>query len=332
MSRNTTILSFLVLAGAVNAQPVLTFPGHAPTQGQSYVLRYGPFVQPGNAGAAQTWDLSALSTDSMHTITMVDPATTVNAAEFPGATVAETGAEAIMYWRAAADGMYLSGSDAGDALIPYSDEGRYLPFPCSFNTTWTDDVAAEFSIEGTDVVRNGTIVGEADGYGTLIMPTWTATNVLRVHWHEETTDVTDMFTMESVYDSYLYFVQGQSYPIVQLVHAEVSFLGQTIETEHAQWVNQLSTGIGSYDGEALSLDVFPNPAHNTLNVVLPAELQGTARITIADAQGRIVDQLRDATFNGDNGQIDISALPASIYLLTATDTQGASATRRFVVE
>ncbi len=316
----------------MNAQPVLTFSDNAPTPGQSYTLRYGPFLNEGAAGAAQTWDLSALTTDSMVTITLANPATTANAASFPTANVAETGSEAVMYWRTAADGVYLAGSAADDVLIPYSDEGRYLPYPCAFNDTWTDDVAATFSIDGTNVVRNGTIVGEADGYGTLIMPTWTANNVLRVHWHEETTDSLDLFTLDAVYDSYLYFVEGQSYPIVQLVHAEVTFFGQTEVVQHAQWVNELSTGVGTHASENLSLDVFPNPADGHLNIVIPATLQGAVRIHIADAQGRMVSELRDAPLSGGRGQVDISALPAGIYLLSATDARGASASQRFIVE
>jgi len=331
MTRTLTLSSILLFTGLVNAQPTLTYTSNAPVQGQAYTLHYGPYVSEGAAGAAQTWDLSTLTTDSTALITLVDPASTTNGASFPNATVAETGAAAIMYYRWDPDGMYLTGSDAAGLLIPYTNEAQYLSLPCTFGTTWTDDAVAEFTVQGFDVSRNATIDGEADGYGTLIMPTWTANNVLRVHWHEETLDSTPLFNLESVYDSYLYFVEGQSFPIVQLVHSELTFLGQTTVVEQVQWVDALSTDADERTAGTTDLGLYPNPAHDQLTVSLPADLKGTVHLTVADAQGRTVNAQRTTALSG-NGPVDISALSAGLYMLTATDASGTSATRRFIVE
>ena len=307
---------------------MLTFTGNAPVAGQSYILHYGPYVQPGSSGAEQTWDLSTLTTDSVDLIDLVDPATTVNTSNFPGATVAETGGDAVMYFRSATDGMYLVGSDASGLLIPYSDEGRYLPFPCSYAQTWTDDVTAQFEAEGMQVFRSGTITGSADGYGTLTMPTWSASDVLRVHWHEETVDSTSLFTFINVYDSYLYFVEGQSCPIVQLVHNEVTFMNQTTVHEHAQWVDELSTASGAIAPAEDGLRLFPVLVHSVLNIALPQSLNEGALLAIIDAQGRTVHVVR-AVSNG-LAQLDVSGLEPGIYELMATNGKYAQATRRFL--
>ncbi|MEO8591567.1 MAG: T9SS type A sorting domain-containing protein [Flavobacteriales bacterium] len=332
MIRSLTLGSILALAAAANAQPVLTFATNGSAPGSSYTLRYGPYVDQGTSGADQTWDLSALATDSMDVITLVDPATTTNGATFPTATVAETGGDAVMYFRTAADGMYLAGSDADGLLIPYSDEGKYLVFPCNYTDTWSDDAAAEFDVQGTLVTRTATITGEADGYGTLIMPTWSASDVLRIHWHEEADDATDLFTVQSVYDSYLYFVVGQSYPIAQLVHTELTILGNTTILEHAQWVDELSTGTMEHARATDRIEVFPMPAQETVNITLPATMHGACTFSVADVQGRTMSSLPATELSNGKGTLDVSTLTPGLYLLTATDVLGTIATARLVVE
>jgi hypothetical protein len=166
MERLSTLCLSFALITAAYAQPTITYEGNAPAPGFAFTQHYGAYVDPGQPGVGQTWDLSSLSTDSTLMINMVDPSTTPNGASFPGSTVTETGAVATMYYRAAEDGMYFVGSDAEDLVIFNSNEGLYLPFPCTYQTTWTDDLAAEFSVEGYDVTRTATITGEADGYGT----------------------------------------------------------------------------------------------------------------------------------------------------------------------
>ena len=332
MKRSITLSSLCLFAALANAQPVLTFSGNAPVAGTSYTLHYSPYVSPGQAGADQAWNLAALGTDSMDVIQLVLPAATANGPSFPGSTVAETGAAASMYWRAAADGMYFVGSDASDLLIVNSDEGKYLPFPCTYQTTWSDDVIAAFTSDGFDVFRNGTITGTADGYGTLTMPFGNVNDVLRIHWHEETSDSTEFFVFESVYDSYLYYAAGQSYPLVQLVSTSITFMGQTTTTEYAQWVDELNTGATGTSGPEHGMDLFPVPVSGTLNISLPEHFSGSPLLAITDAEGRTVRGGRNASVTGRRGSIDVVDLAAGMYQLTAVDENGQRATRRFIVD
>lgn len=326
-----TLSSICVFAAVTNAQPVLTFASNAPVAGTSYTMHYSAYVSPGQAGAGQSWNLSTLGTDSIDVIQLVQPGATENGSSFPGSTVAETGAAASMYWRAAADGMYFVGSDASDLLIVNSDEGKYLPFPCTYQTTWTDDVVAAFTSDDFDVFRNGTITGTADGYGTVTMPFGTVSDVLRIHWHEETSDSTEFFVFESVYDSYLYYAAGQSYPLAQLVSTSITFMGQTTTTEYAQWVDELSTGEAAASVLEASIDLFPVPVSGTLNICLPEHFSGSPVLAITDAEGRTVRGGRSATITGRRGTIDVADLSAGMYQLTAIDENGQRATRRFIV-
>ncbi len=55
--------------------------------------------------------------------------------------------------------------------------------------------------------------------------------VLRIHWLENSLDETEFFEMTSVYDSYLYYIQGQSYPVAHTVSATITFMGMDTEVQ-----------------------------------------------------------------------------------------------------
>lgn len=317
----------------LHAQPVLTFAAQAPQPGISYDMRYSPFVPPGAAGANQVWDLTALSTDSTRLIQLVAPANTPNGALFAASTVAETGSAAVMYFRSASDGVFNVGSDADGLLIVNSDQGRYLPFPCTYQTSWTDAVAAQFTVDGFDIARSGTITGEADGFGTLILPTGSVGNVLRIHWIQEIVDASAFFDMTTTTDSYLYYAVGQPYPLAQLVSTTITMMGNTITEQYAQWVGgDLSTALPAQRSDVNEADVFPVPAHDRLSFNLPKHFSGTPLITVSDPSGKRVKHLGPMMLSGGNGQLDVSGLAPGIYVLSAIDELGQRATARFVVQ
>lgn len=332
MKRSTTLSTLLVAASFTHAQPVLTYAANAPVPGTAHTMHYGAYVSPGAAGANQTWNLSGLQTDSTNFIQLVQPNTTPHGASFPTATVSETGATATMYFRSAEDGMYLVGSDA-DLVIYNSDQARYLPLPCSYQTAWTDSFASVFDSDGFNIHRRGQVTGIADGYGTVIMPSGSVPNVLRIHWHEETLDSSDFFTFLSVFDSYIFIAPGRTQPLAQLVTASAIFMEQTITETHSQWVDELSTNVKEDpNGTTSDVDLYPVPASGLLNFTLPLAFSGTPLITITNASGRKVRNLSGTKWNGRGGQVDVSGLTAGVYQLMAIDELGHRAARTFIVE
>jgi hypothetical protein len=332
MKTTLTLLSIGLFMAHTQAQPVLTFAGQAPQPGTSYTMRYGPYVSPGNAGADQTWDLSGLETDSTLFIQLVQPGLTPNGGMFPTSTVAETGGEATMYFRSANDGMFFVGSEAEDLLIVNSDQGRYLPFPCTYQTNWTDAVAAQFTVDDIDVTRTGTITGVADGYGTLILPSGTVNNVLRIHWVQQTLDETQFFDMETTYDSYLFYAIGQPYPLVQLVSTTVNLFGDPFTEQYAQWVGGPTTGLPSVQSDPFGMEIFPVPASDRVSFELPLHFSGSPLITITDLSGKRVKDIGKLSVNGTKGQLDVSGFVPGVYCFMAIDEFGQCAVARFVVQ
>lgn len=331
MKQILTLLAFGSVGSAI-AQPTLTFAGNGPTPGTSYEWHFSDHIAPGTAGPGQVWDFSSLTTDSTEVVTLVDPSTTTFGAQFPAATVAEVSDGSTAYFRVGSNGVYLLGYEGDGMAVVYSDEGRFMSFPCSHQTNWTDTYSATFEDEEMEVIMAGSIEGEADAYGTLILPTGTLTNVLRVHWVQEEETTSGMFTFTTVFDNYLYYVPGLSYPVVQTISATSEVLGNTITNEFTQWIADLSTTTPEFSQHGTQLQLHPVPANEVLNYDIPGHFRGTNTITITDASGRTVLETQNTATNGTKGIIETGMLPAGMYQLTVIDAKGQRVTARFVKE
>lgn len=318
-------------ASTIVAQPTLTFNNNAPQPGTSYVRHFSPYVAPGGSGPGQVWDFSQLTTDSTELVTLVNPASTEFSAQFPTATVAEVSDGSTVYFRTDASGVFMLGYVAEDLPVAFSNDGRFMNFPCTHQTTWDDTYAASFDVEGNEVTQSGTITSTADGHGTLVLPDGNVANVLRVHWVQVEEMDMGLFTFTTTFDNHLYYVPGQSYPVVQTTSATSTVFGNSTTTEFTQWTPALATGLQEVTN-ASSLNAFPVPTSGELNFKLPEHFSGTPLITILDMTGRTVHGARNLDLQGDRGRIDVSALPAGTYQCTAIDELGQRATARFIVQ
>lgn len=326
-----TLLSLGACALSTHAQPTLTQATNAPQAGTSFSFNYGPYVQPGSAGALQTWDLSALTTDSIVEAELVLASATPNGAQFPTADVAEVNDVVTTYYDVTSDGAYFAGSDDGTTVIPNTQMGKFLPFPCTFGSTWSSPQSATFTSEGTDVFRTGFATGEADGYGTLIMPWGTVTNVLRVHWVSELRDSTQFFNIDYTYDAYLYYVTGQSYPIAELVTATVDLFGSPSTSQFSRWTGEITMGT---DGPARSegrMHAYPNPATDGINIVVTEDMGVNPSVLVLDAAGKLAHQQVLSVAVGSTAPVDLSALVPGTYTLVVVDRKGLRSTAQVVL-
>ncbi|HEX2616276.1 MAG TPA: T9SS type A sorting domain-containing protein [Flavobacteriales bacterium] len=323
MKQTSTLLAALALTLSVHAQPTLTFATNAPVIGTSYTLHYGSYVAPGNAGALQSWDLSGLSNDSTDVLQMVAPSTTTNGAQFPTATMAELSSPVTTYYQVSPDGIRFAGSDDGTSLIVNAPMARYLAFPCTMGSSWSTPHAATFTYDDMEVFRVGQVSCEADGYGTLTMPGSVEPNVLRIHMVNLLHDSLELFEMDYIYDSYLYYKVGQSFPIAELVTATIDIgFGTPQTTQFSRWTTELSTGITAPSITTSALHLFPNPTNDVVNVEVPARFGSTATASVVDASGRVMHQEQLTMNAGSTTRVDVRDLQPGIYTLLLTDGQG----------
>lgn len=332
MEKTLTLLIACTFAFTATAQPTLTFTTNAPVVGTQYTLNYGDYVPPGSAGAMQSWDLSGLQSDSTDALEMVAPSSTTNGSAFPTATVAELSSPVTTYYQVDANGIHFAGSDDGTSLIVNDPLPTYVPFPCTMGNSWSTPHAATFEFDGNDVFRSGTVSGEADGYGTLTMPWGTVPNALRIHLMNVMQDSLALFTMDYTYDSYLYYVAGQSYPIAELVTATIDMgFGQPQVVQFSRWTGELTLGTGATSLNDGVVRVYPNPATDGVNIVVTDDFAANPTVTVLDVAGRAVHQQGLVVASGNTAPLDLGALPPGTYTLVIVDRKGLRATAQVVL-
>ena len=325
------LLGGLFMGSALSAQPVLTHATNAPTPGPSFTRNYSPGADPGASGANVTWDFSELAIDSTETVQLVIPASTPFGNQFDAATVAEVNNSGALYFASSASGVQRVGEAFDGTPLAYTDLGLYLPFPCAFGTTWTDEEAANYVVEGMTVERTTAITGEADGHGTLLLPGGVSAEVLRVHWQSSTLEDAGVFSFTIVVDSYLYYAVGTSYPLVQTVSSTVDFMGSAETFEFVQWMGDLATTVSTEQGPTDRAVLMPNPALGSTQVQLPEGFMRDVYITLSDATGRVVRQYFLMDDGDGRTNMDLAGLTTGQYFVILENERGQRTTSRLNV-
>jgi hypothetical protein len=87
------------------------------------------------------------------------------------------------------------------------------------------------------------------------------------------------------------------------------------------------TGINQVKGVANQVTMYPNPANESLTLLLSKE-DGTANINVYDITGRLV--IQPTTLNAQHPTIDVSSLNDGVYFIEITTLKG-SCTQKFII-
>src|ERR1039457_6406917 len=104
MKKILQILFFgsLISTANVVAQPALTASGINPAVGDQINSNGASYVSPGNAGANQTWDLSATVSSGSGSFTYTTASSTTYASSYPNANVATNASGEYVYYKTSA--------------------------------------------------------------------------------------------------------------------------------------------------------------------------------------------------------------------------------------
>ena len=335
MKTTVLLLSSCVTSGLL-AQPVLTSAGFTPPVGATFTYNGVNYVPPGPATANFNFVVSSSSTGNPSTATVVSPSTTPYWSSFPNSTFAFSSGTApdlnYNYGSVNSTSLLEWGSQNADFAFVYSDPKLDLPLPCSMGTTWTDS----FSGTGTGfstTTETGTITGHYNGYGTLVLPFGTFTNVARVETDEaSTTGSSGPDSTTSISNTVSYFIQGFSQWIFQTGTSTYNFPGQpSLTVQGSGMIDPASVGITESKGNGLRAMVFPNPASDAVTVNFTAPVNEKVSITLLDAVGRVVIELTPSWSNPTTLGLDVSSVPRGMYMVRVTDADGRSSNTPLVL-
>lgn len=289
------IITLLLLGPAIGAaaQPALE---HANVDliGKSFAIHV--VTDPGTSdpspdGANVTWDFSSATLQmNAGTCEFVDPATTPDGSSYPAANVAQviTSIAGTTYTYLALSSSLLemlAEGIGGVDEIDYTDPKTVLEFPYAYTNSFTDD----FAYGG----NNYSVTRTYSGYGTVILPTGTYTDVVKM---TSTSGSIDFF---------------RSNPVEPLV---------TIDDDGLILVwGDATSGIAALN-EVPALTVTPNPADDAV-VVRGIHTAGTWQLL--DAQGRVQ---RDGRHIPGILSLDLTGLSPGGYSLVVKDASGVRTT------
>jgi glucosylceramidase len=69
---------------------------------------------------------------------------------------------------------------------------------------------------------------------------------------------------------------------------------------------------------ANNVGVYPNPASNYVVIQTEQQIAGTAAVSLTDVTGRIILSTEVILNNNGQGEVDLSKVPAGLYILKVT--------------
>jgi len=222
-------------------------------------------VVPGPLGANQTWDFSGITNDgALTTQTVVLASATPYASSFTGSDIAiDAGGGNYGYFDINGDDIFETGFASAAIVAPYSDPQKFISYPFTYTTSFTDALAANFEINGYENNRTGTVNFLVDGYGTLLLPGKTYTDVLRIQYTQNITDVLHFgpitLTTTTASTTYIWMIEGNKNALMDISYISTSVSGNTINTKSVYYYPG-ATSTEDVVVKENSIELFPNPA------------------------------------------------------------------------
>jgi len=318
------------------AQPTLTAANGNPVVGDQF---YGhdqadtTGISKGASGAGVTWNLAFLDTTTTDTTLYLSCASTPYCDSFPGSTLAVYGGSGdYSYFIADATQFAISGvgepDTGGGGCVYYPVPQSFFNFPNTYGSVYADSFYSDQPLG--DYFSYGIDSFISDAYGTLILPSGTYHNALRVHLISYETDIFYLTSpVDTIYDTiasraetYFWFDTGFHNPLLIMSYDTSGALTYLSDAEYYSkgpdsipHVDTVS-GIARIANES-ALQLYPNPASDYLHIKFTSAFDQRIAVSTIDMIGRVVIQNR--AVNVKEGMNDVSYnvahLPPGLYFI-----------------
>jgi len=355
MNKTLLLASFLSCASLASfAQaPSLTSANISPALNDSFVsvVCKTQGVTQGASGASVSWDFSTLvdtniadsvnigsviyasaasSYSLLTTAASFIPTTTFATSNYavidPGASITTYYAESVS--KLSTTAIYYDASD--NAL--YTNPMDALQFPFTYSTTFNDTYAGYIrtaALGTTPVTESGTVTVTGDAWGQLKLPPAPPSStvriysgVLRVHSYQVFTDSADIFgspLVPDTLDTYTWYQPGYHSPLLTIATLNSPVLHEkSVSYARKQIANHENVPGLTLDA---SLQVYPNPAVNHINILFNTDVNDQVHITLVDVLGREVAVISDA-HGPQNISYNVSSLAKGLYMLRLRSATG----------
>ena len=329
-----TLAALTLFTSAAIAQPTLTATGINPVVGDVYILKQGNFVNPGSAGANQTWNLSSLASTSTTTYNSSNPSSTPYASSFTNSNFSMNSGGVYTFGNTSSSAWQNTGAYGNGVLFAYSNPEDYLHFPFNMANTYTDTWAVNFTSNTIPFARTGTTTVTYDGYGTLTLPNGTFSNAVRVHFYQSFKDVytyasvTNTITYSN--DEYMWYLNGNHQTIAAVYTSSNSSTAGTQQSGF--YVNNIVSSVNDYDNVSSNIISYPNPASEEINFDFLNSTE-IKEIQFYDLTGKQILVEKINSHEMDNTiKVKLDQFTTGIYLVKFISVDGSAGTKKITIE
>lgn len=324
----------------VHAQPTLT-NSTFPTIGQK-VVGIGADtagVQPGNSGANQIWNFSGLlpaASSVEDTGVYITPIGTPYFLNFPDANLAALSAEAqyYTYYKKEPSKLSFLGGEGGGLQLYYFNPVTVAEVPLTYNSSFSDTYEGANSTGSTVIYSIGNKTVKYDAYGTLMLPSGTFQNAMRlkttaVLW--DSLEIGGGYVTSTINQTnYEWFVGGRPGALLTIMYREGTStvhipplppIVNPVPLSKTVFYLKFSTTAVDEAAKKTGLlqigQLRPNPSREVLEVIVAAAKNlSDVEISFIDEKGGVALRQETALSQGANVlAIPVHHLPRGAYWL-----------------
>jgi hypothetical protein len=321
-------LFILFIIKAYGQVAILTFANNGPVPGDVFTSFNADTtgVINGSPGANQSWNYSGLIIDTSKTVkNYVTSSSTPYVASFPDATVVFMNNPSYSYLKVNSSEYTILGLASPLGIMIYSDPETIFTYPFSYGQSITDSLKGSYQITGTAnyFYRSGTRNTTADGYGTLILPSGTYTNMLRTKTIQDYKDsLSSTGTVTHVYNVGYAWYDGTHKNSSLFIYDVTNTTGGNVSKSRFVTVSSAVSNIAEITSLHDNFSIYPNPANDYLQIQSPQNIS----FELMNIQGQLISDIKSA---GTTTNVDLSKLAAGIYFIKAMYESG-SIVKKFI--
>lgn len=303
----------------MNAQITLTAANNTPSLGDSFTQNTydANTVTAGSAGANITWNFASLTAQSTQSFNMVTPSSLSDGSNHPSSNVATSSSTGEVYMYVDTDELSIAGNYVpGTLRESFTDVRELTKFPITFGNSFSETFDGTINNIGASQTfdRGGTIAITADGYGDLILPYGTITNVLRVKvisLYSDGQGGTPFINYEDT--TYLWYNASTKFPIMNWT---ILNSGGFSTLKSGWYLDQSSVVVSLGDDFTPNnpITIYPNPVSNNQTTILLDKLYENAQLQVIDITGKIV-KAENVAATSKNITLKLDGLNKGIYFV-----------------
>lgn len=340
-----TIIGGLISSSVLYAQITLTQANHSPMPGDVNNLKeYDTTASIRNIldiiGNGVTWNFSntLFSNGNSWTDTYVNPSTLPGATPYTSAGANVALSDSGGFYKSSNTKLEYLGdiSSSGEVFDFTSNPGDLMRYPFSYGTNYTDVGSGSMNAPGfPPFIINATITVDADGQGTLILPSnpnVVYNNVLKVHSYVymliQGTGTLSAVTGTQTIDMFDFYVSGQKFPVffAHYQRTVIPAFGTNDFNFDAGHIATITLNIK--ENSITTFEIYPNPSKDVLYLNNLDKNTTSAKIQIINVLGEIVKTIE----LNNTDYINISDLNTGLYWLQITTNNELSKFVKFIKE